>query len=91
MDKETKYLRPENKLSRGAALTYPFIVSGEQHEVFFSNLLLVVFTPVLAQSGLDAYDLAPVGRVLVGVCGPHEKRVIEEAPDELHADRETGW
>jgi hypothetical protein len=28
--------------------------------------------------------------VLVGVCDPDEERVIEETPDELHADGETG-
>ena len=47
------------------------------------------FARVLARSGMDAYDLVPVGRLLVGVSGPHEKRVLEEAPDELHADPET--
>src|SRR5712691_6643660 len=41
-------------------------------------------------SGLDADDRVPVSRVLVGVRDPHEERVVEEAPDELHADRETG-
>src|SRR5438093_2263891 len=45
--------------------------------------------PVFPWSGADADDLAPVGRVLVGVCDPHEERIVEEAPDELHADRET--
>src|SRR5437879_2352945 len=38
-------------------------------------------------SSADADDLAPVGRVLVGVCDPHQERIVEEAPDELHADR----
>jgi hypothetical protein len=38
---------------------------------------------------MDADDLVPVGRVLVGVGGPHEERIVEETPDELHADRET--
>ena len=45
---------------------------------------------VLAPSGIDADDLVPVGRLLVGVSGPHEERVVEEAPDKLHADWETG-
>ncbi len=31
-----------------------------------------------------------IGGLLAGVSGPHEERVIEEAPDELHADLETG-
>jgi hypothetical protein len=45
-------------------------------------------SPGLARSGLNADDLAPVGRVLVGVRDPHQERVVEEAPDELHANRE---
>ena len=47
------------------------------------------FAPVLARSGMDADNLIPVGRLLVGVSGPHEERVVKEAPYELHADRET--
>ena len=27
--------------------------------------------------------------MLVGIRDPHDERVVEEAPDELHADRET--
>ncbi len=38
---------------------------------------------VLAQSGFDSDYLIPVGRLLVGVGGPHEKRVVKEPPDEL--------
>src|SRR5881397_4177737 len=45
--------------------------------------------PGFPRSGTDADDLVPVGRVLVGVGGPHEERIVEETPDELHADRET--
>src|ERR671923_943250 len=48
------------------------------------------FAPALTRSGLDADDLIPVGRVLVGVRDPHEERGVEAAPDELHADGETG-
>jgi hypothetical protein len=48
------------------------------------------FASVLARSGLDANDRVAVGRVLVGVRDPHEERVVEETPDELHADGETG-
>ena len=43
----------------------------------------------LSRSGMDADDLVPVDRVLVGVGDPHEERIVEEAPDELHADRQT--
>src|SRR5689334_2712667 len=45
--------------------------------------------PVPCRSDLDADDRLPVARVLVGVRDSHEQRVVEEAPDELHADRET--
>ena len=38
---------------------------------------------------MDADDIVPVGRLLIGVSGPHEERVVEEAPDELHANWET--
>ena len=37
----------------------------------------------------DADDPVPVGRMLVGVRDPHEERIVEKPPDELHADRET--
>src|SRR6266705_6707996 len=54
---------------------------------------IVIIPPSMAysfpRSGVDADDLVPVGRVLVGVGGPHEERIVEETPDELHADRET--
>src|SRR5215831_9811201 len=40
-------------------------------------------------SGVDADDGVPVGRVLVGIRDPHQERIVEEAPHELHADRET--
>src|SRR6185436_19831913 len=39
-------------------------------------------------SGADADDRVPVGRVLVGIRDPHEERIVEKAPHELHADRE---
>src|SRR6516162_9953486 len=42
------------------------------------------------RSGLDADDRVPVSRVLVGIRDPHEERVVEEAPNELHADGEPG-
>ena len=47
------------------------------------------FATVLTRSGLDADNRVPVGRVLVGG-DPGEERVVEETPDELHADWETG-
>ena len=68
---------------------YPGIVPGALLEGFLSTLLLVVSWPVLAQSGMDADDLVPVGRLLVAVSGPHEERIVEKAPDELHADWKT--
>ncbi len=43
----------------------------------------------LARSGIDADDLVPVRRLLVGVGGPHEEWVVEKAADELHAHWET--
>gem|GEM_PF-5528329 len=45
-----------------------------------------IFAWVPARSGMDADDFVPVGRLLVGVSGPQEERVVEEAPDDLHAD-----
>jgi hypothetical protein len=59
------------------------LVQGED------GCMLFLFARVLARSGIEADDLVPVGRLLVGVSGPHEERVVEEAPDELHADWET--
>src|SRR5262245_43635288 len=41
---------------------------------------------LVARSGLDADDLVPVDRVLIDVRDPHQERVVEEAPNELHAD-----
>jgi hypothetical protein len=35
----------------------------------------------------DADDLVPIGRVFVCVRDAHQQRVVEEAPDELHARR----
>src|SRR5688500_11239535 len=42
--------------------------------------------PVRTLSSLDADDRVPVSRMLIGVRDPHEERIVEEAPDELHAD-----
>src|SRR5262245_65606746 len=52
---------------------------------------IVTILPSMACLGVDTDDLAPIGRVLVGVGDPHQERIVEEAPDELHADRETRW
>src|SRR5688572_18981358 len=44
---------------------------------------------IFPRSRTHADDLVPVGRVLVRVGDPHEERIVEEAPHELHADRKT--
>ena len=36
---------------------------------------MVVPSPVLTKSGIDAYNIVPIGRLLVGLCGPHKERV----------------
>lgn len=45
--------------------------------------------PDSSRSGIDADDRVPVGQLLKGVSGPHDEWVVEEASDELHANRET--
>src|SRR5262245_30921629 len=40
------------------------------------------------RSGVDADDRVPVGGVLIGIRDPHEDRIVDEAPNELHADRQ---